>query len=178
MLIEAHGSQYSIQPGSTKIYRNIQRVYWQNHMNKDIMKFMVKCPNCHQVKVEHYIPCGMTQNIHVVTLKWKEVNIDFIIRFSLTRRQHVSSQVLVDWMTKSTYFLPVNTINLFEDYERLYIREFIKLTQFLRLLYQIGTLNLLCISRSPFRKVFAPRFFSTQIFTNRQMFRQSRPFKP
>ena len=53
ILIEAHNSSYSINPGSTKMYRDLREVYWWNGINKDIAEFVAKCPNCQQVKVEH-----------------------------------------------------------------------------------------------------------------------------
>ena len=51
--IEAHNSRYSIHPGATKMYRDLREVYWWNGMKSDIADFVSKCPNCHQVKVEH-----------------------------------------------------------------------------------------------------------------------------
>ena len=62
---EDHSSRYSIHPGSTKMYRDLREVYWWNGMKKDIAEFVVKCPNCQQVKVEHQRPGGMAQNIEI-----------------------------------------------------------------------------------------------------------------
>ena len=53
ILVEAHNSRYSIHPGSTKMYRNLRKVYWWNGMKRDIADFVSKCPNCQQVKVEY-----------------------------------------------------------------------------------------------------------------------------
>ncbi|KAH0650386.1 hypothetical protein KY284_030298 [Solanum tuberosum] len=53
ILSEDHSSRYSIHPGATKMYRHLREVYWWNDMKKDISKFVAKCPNCKQVKVEH-----------------------------------------------------------------------------------------------------------------------------
>ena len=32
-------------------------------MKKGIAKFVAKCPDCQQVKVDHRNPCGLAQNI-------------------------------------------------------------------------------------------------------------------
>ncbi|WMV19172.1 hypothetical protein MTR67_012557, partial [Solanum verrucosum] len=53
LLIESHGSRYSIHPGVTKMYRHLKRIYWWPGMKKDIAEFVAKCQNCQQVKYEH-----------------------------------------------------------------------------------------------------------------------------
>ena len=53
MIEEAHGSCYSIHPGSTKMYHGLREVYWWEGLKKDIAEFVAKCPNCQQVKAEH-----------------------------------------------------------------------------------------------------------------------------
>ncbi|KAH0713646.1 hypothetical protein KY289_009605 [Solanum tuberosum] len=55
ILAEAHNSRYSIHPGATKMYRDLREVYWCNGMKRDIADFVVKCPNCQQVKAERTI---------------------------------------------------------------------------------------------------------------------------
>ena len=66
---EAHSSIYSIHSGSTKMYRDLREMYWWNDMKKGIAKFVAKCPNCQQVKVEHQWPGGLAQNIELP--EWK-----------------------------------------------------------------------------------------------------------
>lgn len=43
-------------------------------MKKDIAKFVAKCPNCQQVKVEHQRSGGLTQDIKISSWKWEELN--------------------------------------------------------------------------------------------------------
>ncbi|WMV09144.1 hypothetical protein MTR67_002529 [Solanum verrucosum] len=90
-------------------------------MKRDIVDFVAKCPNCQQVKVEHQIPGGMTQEINIRTWKWEVINMDFITGFPHTRTNLDSIWVIVDRVTKSAHFLAVKTIDLMEDYARLYI---------------------------------------------------------
>ncbi|WMV50565.1 hypothetical protein MTR67_043950 [Solanum verrucosum] len=52
ILLEAQSSRYSIHLKATKMYCNLWEVYWWNYMKKDISKFVAKCPNYQQVKVE------------------------------------------------------------------------------------------------------------------------------
>ncbi|XP_069154363.1 uncharacterized protein [Solanum lycopersicum] len=44
ILEQAHNSRYSINPGATKMYRNLRDIYKWNVMNKDIADFVSKCP--------------------------------------------------------------------------------------------------------------------------------------
>ncbi|XP_069152773.1 uncharacterized protein [Solanum lycopersicum] len=43
-----------------------------------------------EVKTEYLKPGGLTQIIEVPTLKWEDINIDFVIGLLMTRRQHGS----------------------------------------------------------------------------------------
>ena len=67
-MAEAHGSKYSIQPVSTKIYHDLKQIYWWGGTKKDITEYVAKCPNYQQVKVEHLKHGGVTQIIEVLTL--------------------------------------------------------------------------------------------------------------
>ena len=67
ILEEAHNSRYCILPSASKMYRDLREVYWWNGMKMDIKDFLNKCPNCHQVKVEHQKRGGMTQHIDIPT---------------------------------------------------------------------------------------------------------------
>ena len=71
ILKEAHNSRYSIHPGATKLYHDLQEFDWWNGMKRDIIDFVSKVPNCQQVKVEHQKQGGMTQDIDIPTWKWK-----------------------------------------------------------------------------------------------------------
>ena len=126
ILEEAHNSTYSIHPGATKMYRGLREVYWWNGMKSDIADFVSKCPNCHQVKVEHQKPGGMTQEIIIPSWKWDVINMDFITGLPRIRRQQDSIGVIVDRMTKSSRFLVVKTSYSAEDYAKLYINEIVR----------------------------------------------------
>ncbi|KAH0709388.1 hypothetical protein KY284_010815 [Solanum tuberosum] len=122
-LEEAHGSQYFIHSGATKMYRDLREVYWWNGMKKDIAGFVSKCLNCQQVKAEHKKPGGLLQDLNIPTWKWEEVNIDFVVGLPRTRRQHDSIWVIIDRTTKSAHFIPIKVTFTAEDYAKVYIKE-------------------------------------------------------
>ena len=43
---EAHSSAYAMNPGSTKMYRNLKEHYWWNGMKKEIVGFVSRCVTC------------------------------------------------------------------------------------------------------------------------------------
>ncbi|XP_019264385.1 PREDICTED: uncharacterized protein LOC109242013 [Nicotiana attenuata] len=50
---------------------HIREIYWWDGMKKDIAEFVAKCPNCHQVKIEHQKLGGLLQAIELLTWKWE-----------------------------------------------------------------------------------------------------------
>ena len=45
----------------------------------------------------------------VLNLKWEAINMDFVVGLPKTRRLHNSMWVIVDRMTKSSLFIPINS---------------------------------------------------------------------
>ena len=84
---EANDSRYSIHPGDTKMYHNLHDIYWWNGMKKDVAKFVLRLPNYQQLKAKHQGPGGLTQYIDILTWKWEDVNMDFVVGFPRTRRK-------------------------------------------------------------------------------------------
>lgn len=41
--------------------------------------FVGKCMNCQQVKAEHQKSGGLSQDTGIITLKWENVNVDFLV---------------------------------------------------------------------------------------------------
>ena len=62
---------------------------------------------CQQVKVEHQHSAGLLQPLSISEWKWEVISMDFITGFLMTMRQHDSTIVLVDKLTKESHFIPV-----------------------------------------------------------------------
>ncbi|WMV24829.1 hypothetical protein MTR67_018214 [Solanum verrucosum] len=75
-------------------------------MKNDLSEFVAKCPNSQQVKVEHQILGGLSQDIGIPTWKWEYLNMGFIVCLPRTRRQYDSIWVIVDRMRKLVHFIP------------------------------------------------------------------------
>ena len=124
---EAHPSAYAMHPGSTKMYRTLKEHYLWNGMKKEIESFVSKCLTCQQVKVEHQKPAGKIQLLPILVWKWEKITIDFVTGLPRTQRQHDAIWVIVDRLTKSAHFLPVNVEDSLEKLAQLYVDEIVRL---------------------------------------------------
>ena len=65
ILQEAHDSPYSIHPGSTKMYQDLNERYWWYGMKRDVAAHVAICDVCQRVKTEHQRPAGLLQPLKV-----------------------------------------------------------------------------------------------------------------
>ena len=61
ILTESHTAPYSIHPGGTKMYKDIQERFWWHGMKRDIATFIACCDSCQRIKAEHQKPAGLLQ---------------------------------------------------------------------------------------------------------------------
>ena len=109
MLEKAHASSYAMHPRITKIYHDLRELYWWEGMKKEIVKYVMRCLTCQQVKVEHQRPAGKLQSLDIPEWKWEKITMDFIVGLPRTSKGYDSIWVIVDRLTKSAHFLPVET---------------------------------------------------------------------
>nr|AAT69617.1 putative polyprotein [Oryza sativa Japonica Group] len=109
ILTEAHQTQYSIHPGSTKMYQDLKEKFWWASMRREIAGFVALCDVCQRVKAEHQRPAGLLQPLQIPEWKWEEIGMDFITGLPRTSSGHDSIWVVVDCLTKVTHFIPVHT---------------------------------------------------------------------
>ena len=62
---EAHYSAYAMHPVSTKMYQTIKENYQWSGMKRDILKFVLRCLVCKQVKAEHQKSLGTLQPLSI-----------------------------------------------------------------------------------------------------------------
>ncbi|TYK21791.1 Transposon Ty3-I Gag-Pol polyprotein [Cucumis melo var. makuwa] len=94
LLTEAHGSPFSMHPGSTKMYQDLKRVYWWRNMKREVAEFISKCLVCRRLprtlrgftviwvvvprftKLAHFIPRKSTCTAN----KWAHLYLTKIMR--------------------------------------------------------------------------------------------------
>ena len=121
ILNEAHASKLFIHPGSSKMYQDLKIYFWWTKMKKEIAAYVARCDNCSRVKAVHMKSARLLQPLPIPGWKWEEISMDFIIGLPLTQQGHDSIWVIVDRLTKSTHFIPVNTTDRIVKYAKLYV---------------------------------------------------------
>ena len=124
---EAHSSANAMHPSSTKMYKTLKEHYWWNGMKKEIASFVSRCLTCQQVKAEHQKPAGKIHLLPIPVWKWEKITMDFVTGLPRTQRQHDAIWVIVDRLTKSAHFLPINVEDSMEKLTQLYVDEIVRL---------------------------------------------------
>ena len=125
ILQEAHQSRYSIHPGSTKMYRDLKEYYWWPNMKKEIALWINSCLTCQKVKAEHQRPSGLLQPLEIPEWKWEHITMDFVVGLPLTKGKYDAIWVIVDRLTKSAQFIPINERYSLEKLANLYMKEIV-----------------------------------------------------
>jgi hypothetical protein len=109
ILDKAHTLRYSIHPGSTKMYHDLRQQFWWIRMKHETARYVLECDTCRKVEADYIKPGGLLQPLSVPNWKWDDIGMDFIVGLLLTARKFDSIWVIVDQLTKSVHFIPVNT---------------------------------------------------------------------
>ena len=79
------------------------------------------------MKAEHQKPAGKIHLLPIPVWKWEKITMDFVTGLPRTQRQHDAIWVIVDRLTKSTHFLPINVEDSLEKLAQLYVDEIVRL---------------------------------------------------
>ena len=109
ILNEFHHSSYASHPGYHKMLTAIIKVYYWLGMRNNIVEYLSKFLECHQVKVEHRHLAGLLQRIPISEWKWEVISLDFITGLPRKKRKNDSIMVVVDRLSKSAHFIPVQS---------------------------------------------------------------------
>jgi hypothetical protein len=109
ILDKAHTLRYSIHPGSTKMYHDLRQQFWWIRMKHETTRYVSECDTCRKVEADYIKPGGLLQPLSVPNWKWDDIGMNFIVGLLLTARKFDSIWVIVDRLTKSVHFIPVNT---------------------------------------------------------------------
>jgi hypothetical protein len=72
-------------------------------------------------------PEGLLQPLSIPEWKWDDISMDFIVGLPMTARKFDSIWVIVDRLSKSAHFIPINTKYRVENYAEIYITHVIRL---------------------------------------------------
>jgi hypothetical protein len=114
-------SRDSIHPGSTKMYHDLRQQFWWTRMKHEAAHYVSECDTCWKVKPDYMKTGGLLQPLSIPDWKWDDISMDFIVGLPLTARKFDSIWVIVDRLSKSAHFIPVNTMYRVEKYAEIYI---------------------------------------------------------
>ncbi|KAD5961899.1 hypothetical protein E3N88_13372 [Mikania micrantha] len=127
LLSEAHSSPFSIHPGSTKMYRDLRQHFWWNGMKEDVAKYVNHCLTCQQVKIEHQRASGLLQPLDIPLWKWDDISMDFVTGLPKTFRKNDAIWVIVDRLSKSAHFLPIQQGHSVSKLSEIFTQEIVRL---------------------------------------------------
>ena len=96
-------------------------------MKKDVAKYVQACLTCQRVKAKYQRSGGVLQPIQILGWKQEDIAMDFIIGLPKTTNGYDVIWVIINKLTKSTYFLPIKVIYSMEQLAQLYIKKIVRL---------------------------------------------------
>jgi hypothetical protein len=83
--------------------------------------YVSECDTCRKVKADYMNLGGLLQPLSILVQKWDDISMDFIMGFPLIAYKFDSIWVIMDRLTKSTHFVPINTNYNIQRYAEIYI---------------------------------------------------------
>jgi len=96
-------------------------------MKNDVAKFVVACLTYQKSNIEQQRPKGMLTQLAIPVWKWDNISMDFVTHLQHTLRKHEPVWVIVDWLTKTTHFLPIDLRISMQKLAQIYIDEIVRL---------------------------------------------------
>jgi hypothetical protein len=90
-------------------------------MKREAACYVSECDIYRKVKADYMKPGGLLQPLSFPDWKWDDISIDFIVGLSMTVRNFDLIWVIVDRLSKSAHFIPVNTNYKVQKYAEIYI---------------------------------------------------------
>jgi len=90
------------------MYQDLKQIFWWPKMKKEIVQYVASCLICQKTKIEHQRPAGMLQPLDIPEWKRDNITMDFVVGLPQTIQIFDSVWVIVDRLTKSAHFLPIN----------------------------------------------------------------------
>ena len=109
------------------MYNDLKKLVWWSRLKRDVAQFVYSCLICQKLKVEHQKPDGLLTPLDVPEWKWDSISSDFVTSLPNTPSGHDAIWVIVDRLTKSAHFIPINISFPISQLAEIYIREIVKL---------------------------------------------------
>jgi hypothetical protein len=103
-------------------------------MKREAARYVSECDTCRKVKADYTKPRGLLQPLSIPEWKWDDISMDFIVGLSLMIRKFDSIWVIVDQLSNSAHFIPVDTNYNVQKYAGIYIAHVLCLHEVLKMI--------------------------------------------
>ncbi|GKE38641.1 putative reverse transcriptase domain-containing protein, partial [Tanacetum coccineum] len=107
------------------MYQDLKKLYWWPNMKADIGTYVSKCLTCAKVKAEHQKQSGLLQQLEIPEWKWEKITMDFVFGLPRTPSGYDMIWVIVDRLTKSAHFLPMNKTDSIKKLTQQYLKDIV-----------------------------------------------------
>jgi hypothetical protein len=90
-------------------------------MKLEAARYVSECDTGQKVKIDYMKPGGLLQPLSIPEWKWDDISMDFIVGLPMTARKFDSIWVIVDRLSKSAQFIPINTNYRVQKFVEIYI---------------------------------------------------------
>ena len=104
------------------MYQDLKKMLWWPGMNSDVADFINRCLVYQKIRIEHQKPSGTLQHLEIPEWKWESISMDFMMGLPRTSIGYDAIRVIMDRLTKSAPFLPVQVNYPLEKLVQLYIQ--------------------------------------------------------
>ncbi|GKA60284.1 hypothetical protein Tco_0759691 [Tanacetum coccineum] len=104
MILAAHNEAYEVVDAPEEMLRGLD----EQLIKRDIALYVSKCLTCSKIKTEHQRPSSLLRQPEIPEWNWEKIAMDFIIKFSRTRREHDAIWVIMNRLTKHS--VPISII--------------------------------------------------------------------
>ena len=109
------------------MYHDLCHLYWWSNMKQDITKYVTECDTCGRVKADYMRTLGFLQPLPILVWKWEDISMHFVVGLPCTSKGYDSICVIVDRLTKSAHFIPVDTKYTAKKYAEIYFDQIVTL---------------------------------------------------
>jgi hypothetical protein len=124
---ELHKIPYTSHLDYQKMFTTTRKLFYWPRLKKDIVDYLAKCLECHQVKEKHRHPTGLSQPLPIPKWKWETISMDFITRLSKSTKQNDAIMVVVGKLSKVAHFIPVKSTCKAINIDSIFMKEIFKL---------------------------------------------------
>jgi hypothetical protein len=78
-------------------------------MKHEVARYVSECDTCRKLKVDYMKPEVLLQQLCIIEWRWEEISMDFIVGSPMTAHKFDSIWVIIDRLSKSAHFIPINS---------------------------------------------------------------------